>query len=510
MGIWNNIGSFIDGIVNGPTEEQKRKMKWEEENPGVIFENDEGAPWSKPADNAEHEYWLAGAQQLGIPVEQSPVRQTHAIANASPNPSLRRMFAFNDGGGLPKDPRDAYKPVIDRTPRNPDPARRGGTGPNTLDIPGLGYETVIDANPQNPEPATRGGYGPDTLASYDYERKPSKTETLMQDIRDQSAMPAEQHTSRKKRSFLQRFGGGLWRGYKNWDPNKTGWSGGIDALVGGLEEGFDPKVHAEGRKERKVGKIWNDLAQETQLQSVQQKQAQEQIKTLTDQTELTQKRMKPYMDAALRKGYLTDDEVAYIKANGVDITNPNNPEFVEKGVNGQWYIRRKNEPGYVPNVTLPHEQGETRSDTTITTGGKDVTLPLTPKEAADVLIGAADRAEKARQYVQKRNDELEDREYKDTKEFQGTVREWSAAMAKARGQIAKAQAALPKLRSSRAELAAQQFDTTQIDRQIAEFEGDIAEGQELLKQKKPERIQRKKGGKRSYSQADIDRVIGGK
>lgn len=483
MGIWNNLASLAEGVLNGPTEEQRRKQDWQDQNPGVIFENDNGAPWStEPKDADEHEQTIAAAQQFGIPVERSNVRENQAMANSVPNASLKRIFNLNGDGE--KDPRDAYQRVADFDMQNPEPMKRG---------------VVDDGQPLG------GGMMSE-------EPKQSRTQELMDDIRTQSAMPAEEYTSRKKKSFLDRFGGKLWRGYKAWDPNKTGWSGGIDALAGGFEAGFDPKVDAEDRKQRKIGKVWNNLAEETQLQSIQQKQAQEGIKTVMDAEKYRQERMKPFVDAALRKGYLTDDEVAHIKANGVDITDPNNPEFVEKEVNGKWMLRRKNEPDYVRNVTLPEDTGKVRSDTTITASGKDVTLPLTPGEASRALIGAADRAAKAAELVQKRNDTIADREYKDTNDYQTDLRSWSKDIAKAKGQIAKARAALPKLEASRAELVAQQMDTTQIDRQIAEFEGDIAEGGELLKIQKPVRVQRKKGGggKKTFTQADIDRVIGGK
>ena len=479
MGIWNNLASLAEGVLNGPTEEQRRKQDWQDQNPGVIFENDNGAPWStEPKDADEHEQTIAAAQQFGIPVERSNVRENQAMANSVPNASLKRIFNLNGDGE--KDPRDAYQPVADFDMQNPEPMKRG---------------VVDDGQPLG------GGMMSE-------EPKQSRTQELMDDIRTQSAMPAEEYTSRKKKSFLDRFGGKLWRGYKAWDPNKTGWSGGIDALAGGFEAGFDPKVDAEDRKQRKIGKVWNNLAEEAQLQSIQQKQAQEGIKTATDITKLTQERMKPFVDAALRKGYLTDDEVAHIKANGVDITDPNNPEFVEREVNGKWMIRYKNDSDYRTNTTLPEDTANVPLNTTITTGGESVTLPLKPGQAANMVVQAADRAERTAQLVQRRNDEIAEKDYRDTKEYQGDLRSYEKDIAKAKGQKAKATAALPTLKESKASLVAQQLDTTVIDRQIAEFEGDIAEADELMKLRKPERVQRKKsGGKLTVKGSEINALI---
>lgn len=449
--------------------------------------------WNTLAKVAEHllapdDNQQAQAQANTAPAAAPSFNGVNAMANATPpNPALRRLFSLN---GPPSQMPTSTDVPPDGQYDVRDPAYQPDTPPSRfaqiaaltdLGTPtGSGREMPVDTPP---------------IASTAPPR--SQTETDVQALRDAQSTEGVDvaHTTEraKKRNMFSRFvraAGDTLRNGGDW----------YSAAVEGVAEAASPAERAKRLQQQKMQRMFGRVAQDTQIDSIEQKNRQEAAKTIKETADARFAVMKPFIDKATEKGYLTDEELNHIKVNGVDMTNPNNPVFVETEVNGKHYIRRKNEPGYAPNATLPGDLTKTPVNTTITTGGKDVTLPLTPGQAASTLVGAADRAERAAQAVQKHNEDVADKEYKDKADFDKDHRKWEDDRTTAAAKKAKANKALPSLRESRAALAAQQFDTTQIDKSIADFEGDVAEADVLAGKREPKYVPRtksttSKGGK---------------
>lgn len=448
--------------------------------------------WKTLAKAADDIFTPDNNQQAQVQADITPAatpsfNDVNAMANATPpNPALRRLFSLN---GSTSDAPTDVPPTPDTPPSRF--AQAAALPPALEPPPGSGREVPTDTAPVA-QPAAG--------------RPMSQTDTDVQALRNAQSTEKDDvahATDRaKKRNMFSRFA----RAAGNNLRNGGDW---YTAAVEGVAEAASPAERAKRLQQQKMQKMFGKVSQDSQIDAIEQKGHQDIAKTVKDTAGARQEVMKQYIDTAKVKGYLTDEEVAHIQANGVDITNPNNPEFVEKEVNGKWLIRRKNEPGYVPNATVPGDLTKTPVNTTITTGGKDVTLPLTPGQAASTMVGAADRAERAAQAVQKHDEEIADKEYKDKAEFEKDHRKWEDDQVAVRAKKAKANKALPSLRESRAALAAQQFDTTQIDKQIADFEGDVAEADVLAGKREPKYTPRpksttSKGGKNNNVGTDDD------
>jgi len=478
MGIWNNIGGLIDSLVDPDEEARKRAafLSPNGQNPGE-----------------------AAAPQSTV----EPDTQTATSNAMAPSSGARRMFALQPGsgvqqpdtGGNPATPPypmpDAWKAGLSAQPAMLPPDQRAAADPNDVGL-------------QRPDNGTSSR--PRIVSGID--AAPPKTAQPMSAVqRDAAAIQAAKNTNpdvdaARKKGWLKRFGSGALNSWRNFD-GRGGLIGlGADVLDKGITDAVSPKSYAEEVKQRGLQKQWNNLAQDQALGEAQRKDTignVDQIKKIND---LNEARMKPYIAEASKKGYLTQEEVDHVKANGVDITNPNNPDFVEKDENGKHYIRRKNEPNYVPNPTLPQDIEKTPHDTTLTVGGKDVTLPLTPPQALQGMVSAADRAAKAAAAVQKREDDQANKDYTDTKDYQKDMRAWQKDSLKYRGQKSKAISALGSddptnptgLYKSRKELIDQGFSTAEIDKQIADHKGAIAEAQVWIdaeEKTKPQRTVRK-------------------
>lgn len=274
MGIWNNLASLAEGVLNGPDDEQRRKQDWQDKNPGAIVESDNSAPWStEPKDAGEHEQMIAAAQQYGIPVERSAVRENQAMANSVPNASLKRIFNLNGDGGDGDNFQQSMKlPPSDDVQGNVENFAESNAGEPA---------SRTDANTPMPQDT-----GEPPLKNEDPDPNVRSRQQIEQ-INTERDKPADIETSRRKRSFWNRLGSGLWNGYKNWNPKESGWGGGIDAIASGFEGAFDPKADAEGRKQRNIGKMWNNLSQDVQLEGIKAKQDYQtaQTKALTANAE---------------------------------------------------------------------------------------------------------------------------------------------------------------------------------------------------------------------------------
>lgn len=453
--------------------------------------------------------WNAIAPEHGIDIEElrrmgllSSEGSNPAIDNAIPNtpaanPSLRRMVSE---GSLAAAADDG--------------TIRGTVHDPRYELPDGGFDSTPVASREGRNVDFTGPDQGLTPPGYEFgEQRPTGSRASLEQLNMNRDMPANVEKE-KRRGKLSR----LWRGMGDaWDN----WSGkgGLGGLLGemldqGISEARSPQKRAERVKKQGLEKFWNRYTEDLGIETAEQKRQLDMINTAKAGNAYTQQKYKPLVDGMTADDRVTDDEAALSTGLGIPMLPYDASQRDLEWVNGKPMTRRKKGgDGYTRDVTLPDDTGRTRQDVTIQAGGKDITLPLTPKETADTLIGAADRAERAQQFVAKQEAETADKEYKDQKEYQDDVRSWSQRQVKAKAQKAKAQKYLEAQRAALDD-PENQASRGDIVKAIAQAEGDIAEADELLKEKKPARVIRKKPsggkGKETFTNADIERVIQGK
>lgn len=285
----------------------------------------------------------ASGNEWDVPQSDSGVDVQNMVPTTpGANSSLRRLFSL--GGSFLSDPghrnqsasekygQTAPAPVAGDSP-TPMAAPETMKAPSMNPLPRRASDITAEApvfnNPWEGDP-TRTASGrmidpnaPEGLSSsVPSTREPTRIQQLTDEFEEEKALPADINRSRKKKTFWNRLGGGMWNAYKDWDPSKTGWAGGFDVLTGGLERAFDPKADAEASKDRKLKKIWNDLNQEGQVQGVQQKQdegvakinkyysdiAVDQTNAKTNATKVTNDAQKAERDLLLKTVYEVPEE----------------------------------------------------------------------------------------------------------------------------------------------------------------------------------------------------------
>lgn len=470
-----------------------------------------------------------------------------ALDNAIPNtpaanPSLRRLASPEGGfGGDDKNKPTKRKPLA-KPPAKPgqkplvDPKTVGAV-PATVPFMDRAKEFTdwragggqfdptrqYGRTEEDMEGVPDGGMGPTEADPSTESNPPSYTGSrwALERYNQERGRSPDVSASRRK-SWWNRAWDGARNAYKNWEPGPG--SGGIVGLgvnIAGnaVEKGVSPNEHAVMAQNRNLSKIWNRYGQAMQVEQAEMNRLGEIAKTNKLSTEALQARYKQLSEGFGRDDRFTDEEAAILTALGIPSMPYDASTREEKDINGKAYTRRTKGGGaYVRDVSLPEDLGKTRTDTKIQTAQGDVTLPLTPSEAAHTLVSAAERAERAAERVQKREDEQKEKVYKNRKEYQDDLRSWSKEDVKMQGQKSKAMKSLESLRASRADLVAGQYNTDAIDRQIADLEGQIAEADVWIANRhKTKPIytsapgeSQKKGGKKKFTNSDIDRVIQGK
>lgn len=164
----------------------------------------------------------------------------------------------------------------------------------------------------------------------------------------------------KKWSLAEKLGG-IFSGILEGVGSGRGLLGGAaKAIEYGTDRNFMEK-RDDLKNLRKLGGEYQTVAADEKFQAeTAAKRADilgKQVETAGKGIQNVQTLAKPYIDAAKAKGYLTEEEVSHIKNTyGIDITDPNNVEYVEKEIDGQWHVRKKNESEYKPNESIPQSK----------------------------------------------------------------------------------------------------------------------------------------------------------
>lgn len=464
MSIWNNLAGVIGDLLDPEFEERKRKAEFDPTKPMA---------WDVPQ---------SGADSL----PDSP----------SVNPSLRRMFSK---GGFSSD--EPVDPIFARAGRvsdapltTPEPTGSPYEGDPTHSLGGRPMASPDELKPPSMSPLPRRA-------------SEISREALQTALANRQNDLGTETTKSRKTSFWNRLGGGALHGVENFLSGGGGEAGILgDVLMGGLGEGFDPKRNAERKQNKRLAKMFGQYNQDLSVEEADRK-------SKMAETKYVQERYKPLLEGFGADDRIDEDEAAIMSGLGIPVAPYDARQFDTTEVGGvSLSAPKKGVPNYRTNPTLPIDQGKARTDTKFTAGGKEYTLPLTPREQVDALVGAADREERTADREYKREEAAADKEYKDETEYRDDLRGWSGRQTSARAKKAGASAALSRLTASRADLAAQGLPTVEIDRQIANMEQDVAAADEMLKEPKPKKVIRKKvgGSKGKFSQADIDRVINGR
>lgn len=294
-----------------------------------------------------------------------------------------------------------------------------------------------------------------------------KTKAEMDDLRA-NGVPEE-------KGFWRRLGSGALKGLRSYaeagpEARSLGIGGLIGAIAGGgISSAASPKLHAEWTRDRKLGQLMGKYGGEIAVDAAEEKRQQDMLKTAQEGVDLRakgvdlqQKAAKPYIDAALLKDHMTDEEIQHLtNVYGLDL-----PKVVDKGdyketeVNGQPYIRRASSSKWEKQTTLPRDPLKVPLMAK-PPGGSTVPLPVLPGTvySGQVQTGI-------------RNTALDSQAQRDARTAQERQdRETLAATSKLSGAQGKI-TSLFKIRDNK--IAAGQ-DTTSVDLQIAAARGTAGE-----------------------------------
>jgi hypothetical protein len=332
-----------------------------------------------------------------------------------------------------------------------------GAGTGSEDPTMASRPRVVDQPPQTMTPST--------------DEPLTGSRKYLKEIEDTKAAP-----TKHENSFWKRLGSGIVKGAKEWQA--SGGQGGIGGLVGAIGVGgvtgaASPGVLGRWGRDQKVQELETKYANETALEGVERKRDQDIFRTDKAQSEANQQAAKPYMDAALKKGYLTDEEVDHIKRiYHIDITDPNDGRFVTEKRNGKTYIRRVNDPRSVVDPTLPVEMTEQPYNAQVP-GQPGVTVPARPGQVLSTAVGVA-------QANAGRTERAGVRQEKQEADAAKLTRDSATKRSAANATIAKSQTTLEGLQKTHDDLAAGGYATDQVDAKIAAEKGNIAGAQQTI------------------------------
>lgn len=202
----------------------------------------------------------------------------------------------------------------------------------------------------------------------------------------------------EEKGFWRRLGSGALKGLRSYaeagpEARSLGIGGLLGAIAGGgISSAASPKLHSEWTRDRKLGQLMGRYGGEMAVEGAEEKRQQDMLKTVqegidlqTKGVDLRQKIAKPYMETALLKDHMTDEEIA-TASNMLGIQLP---KVIDKGdykdmeINGEHYTRRGSSSKWVKNTSLPASLKDQPIQTEIPgTGGKK--LPLLPGQTASM------------------------------------------------------------------------------------------------------------------------------
>lgn len=234
---------------------------------------------------------------------------------------------------------------------NPD-----GTG--SADAANLGY-----AGPQAREYRDANGNVIQVDARIQPGAEPHTAEYMREKLDAGIARSPDVEASRKKRSFWDRLGGGLWNAYKNWDGT-GGWGNFLgNAITDGMGAAFDPKMDAELRRKRQLQEMFGEYQLRSGLEATDMAKAKSSLevqKIMADiqnmGAEAAWKKWKPLFDQQMGANSFTPEAAAALTAAGFPVQQLDfrARELVERG--GVPYSRAKTGPDDAVHVSgLPDD-----------------------------------------------------------------------------------------------------------------------------------------------------------
>ena len=373
----------------------------------------------------------------------------------------------------------------------PNPTYDVGEQPEFSSLDGIGESARMRNLPTRPRVAE--GLPINSLESANSEIAPTETDTerYLREYKDLDKQPLE-----RKKSMFRRIGSGIKNAFLEW--RDSGGEGGLAGLVGaiasgGLTSAISPNAEAEMSKDRAKKRMFQKYREARGLETEQNKQTEEFAKAQksisdaqksgTDAIKSAQdakyNRAKPFLDSIEKKGYFTPEEVDYVRnVYGLDMRDPNNGRFEEfTGSDGKRYMRRVNSPIYAVNPTAPID--ETKVVSEIKIDGDD--FKLTDSQAASTKVGVAQanvgREERKLNRIEdqkaRQEKEEKDAKEKDSENQRRFNEQKTGKIIEAQSRRKQAEARLRSLQTAKQTAIENGQDTTSIDTQIANADGEI-------------------------------------
>ncbi|HXG85774.1 MAG TPA: hypothetical protein VNI84_17275 [Pyrinomonadaceae bacterium] len=294
----------------------------------------------------------------------------------------------------------------------------------------------------------------------------------------------------------------------------------LQALFLGLQASnkfFNPNDQSEiqwlgdAKKANKVGRAQRELAPLEALEVRRQKAVKEradiakaeaeakktalettgvglsnQGKTIGNQKDMSQ----TLLDTIKADGQVTPAEAAYFKAqSGFDITDYDARKFKTEWVNGQPMTAPElGAPRFTRNPTLDADVLKTPVESTIGDTNFVSTSPQAMTAQVGVAQANAQRAQGQAQFEVRQATDAADKEFNSEKDWRKAEMDWVKETQTAKGKYNGAHRMLKSAQANREELKKNNYDTSEVDKQIGQAEKDMEEAAPLMNLPRPKKF----------------------
>lgn len=294
--------------------------------------------------------------------------------------------------------------------------------------------------------------------------------------------------------------------------------GGVAGLVAGT---YNPNLGSQLINRQKLAGLYDQYGQATEMEEADAKAAKARTdakKAVLDLEgtgiENINKRAKDYLTTATADNNIDEMEAANLrKLTGLPYSANDWRKVVRFDDQGVPFIAREGEEAARVDASRPINPAEQVKPRTIEGQTYNVPDKTAFPVAGNVAVGNANRQQSASQYQQTQETTAANREFEDEKDYTKAVEDHRRRVIKAKADSKSAQARitaaegqLSKLQESRASIAAQGYDTTEIDKQITDVQnrmttaqGDLAAAQTLASEPAPKKVVRPKNPKKGAS-----------
>lgn len=305
------------------------------------------------------------------------------------------------------------------------------------------------------------------------------------------------------------------------------------AAAGGVAGTYNPNLGSQLINKQKLADLYGQYGQATEMEEADAKAAKARTdaeKAVLDLQgtgiENINKRAKDYLATATADNNIDEMEAANLrKLTNLPYSANDWRKVVRFDDQGVPFIAREGEEAARVDASRPINPAEQVKPRTIEGQTYNVPDKTAFPVAGNVAVGNANRQQSASQYQQTAETTAANREFEDEKDYTKASEDHRRRVIKAKADGKSAQARLTaaegqlaKLQENRASIAAQGYDTTEIDKQITDVQnrmttaqGDLAAAQTLASEPAPKKVVRPKNpkgkGKKTYSPADIERVM---